>query len=186
MSESKKKVKIGVEGGFEGPLPIAKVKAEYELDLGSVEVQEGTYYIMNKLSGKVLDVNEWSKENGANVHQWDYTEGQNQQWRISHASNGYYNLIAVHSNKALDVDGKSTIDGANVHQWAFNGDDNEQWEFIIAGDGTYFIKAKHSGKVLDVDGWSQDNGANIHQWSCHGGDNQKWKLIKIFLGRMVT
>jgi len=47
-------------------------------------IQSGSVYrIENVHSGLVLDVEGFSTENGANVHQWPWTEGANQCWRLS-------------------------------------------------------------------------------------------------------
>ena len=45
-------------------------------------VGERYYKLTNKYSGKVLDVRGISTNNGANVHQWSYVGGANQQWEL--------------------------------------------------------------------------------------------------------
>ena len=46
-------------------------------------VVDGCYYTLtNQYSNKVLDVAEVSKADGANVHQWRYKAGRNQQWKL--------------------------------------------------------------------------------------------------------
>ena len=90
----------------------------------------GYYQIINRNSGKVLDVNGASTANGANVQQWAYGGGTNQQWSIAAVSGGYYQIINRNSGKVLDVDGASTADGANVHQWSYGGGTNQQWSIV--------------------------------------------------------
>ena len=40
------------------------------------------YQIVSVDNGKVLDVTEAGKENGASIHLWDYVNKANQQWRL--------------------------------------------------------------------------------------------------------
>jgi hypothetical protein len=138
-----------------------------------------TYVLRNVHSGKALDVEAASTDDGANVHQWAYGGGDNQRWVITDLDNGYYKLEAVHSGRALDVEAASTDDGANVHQWAYGGGENQQWDVVENDDGTYRLLARHSGKALDVEGASTSDGANVHQWAYVGGDNQKWTLEQL-------
>lgn len=162
------------------PAPGVKKAGFYKPNLPPVVDTNAWYNIRVKHSGKLLDVAGVSTDNGANVHQWDASGGDNQKWKFENAGDGYYFVKAKHSGKVLDVSGQPNPgDGANVHQWAFHGGENQQWKLETAGDGHYYFKARHSGKVLDVSGHSTENGANVHQWSLHGGDNQKWKLEKV-------
>jgi hypothetical protein len=47
---------------------------------------DGYYRLLNRNSGKALDVNGNSTADGANVHQWTYGGGLNQQWLITQLS----------------------------------------------------------------------------------------------------
>ncbi|MDF9745715.1 RICIN domain-containing protein [Natrinema salsiterrestre] len=133
------------------------------------------YRFVNAHSGKVLDVSNASPDDGANVHQWAWADGDNQVWRLERVADGGYRFVAEHSGKVLDVSGPSTDDGANVHQWSWHGNDNQKWYVDAVGDnGEHRLRAVHSDKVADVLDGSTDDGANVHQWDWHGGDNQKW------------
>ncbi|WP_087943103.1 RICIN domain-containing protein [Clostridium cellulovorans] len=92
----------------------------------------GTYKLINRESGKALDVYNNSTENGADVIQWSDNGQENQRWNIVDLGNGYYNVVNVHSGKFLDVDNKSTADGANVLQWSSNGGYNQQWQIVTS------------------------------------------------------
>ena len=151
-----------------------------ENDVPDTPIQEGQYYkIIAKHSGKCLDVSGISKDSGANVHQWSYVGGNNQQWKFESTGNGYYKIIAKHSDKVLNVQNSNVTNSANITQKTDNGRDNQQWKLEEVKNGYYKIIAKHSGKCLDVSGISKDNGANIHQWSYVGGNNQQWKILKV-------
>ena len=132
------------------------------------------YALVASHSQKCLDVNGASVDDGAPVIQWQCHGGENQQWRIEAAADGYSRIIARHSGKCLDVNGASLDDGASAIQWQCHGGENQQWRIEAASDGYSRVIARHSGKCLDVNGASLDDGASVIQWQCHGGENQRW------------
>lgn len=54
-------------------------------------------------SGKVLDVASAATYDGANVQQWDDTNGTCQKWKIVDNGDGSYKLVSAVSGKVLDV-----------------------------------------------------------------------------------
>jgi hypothetical protein len=77
--------------------------------------------LVNRGSGKALDVSGVSTADGARLHQWTRTNGTNQQFQFVDAGGGYYKIKARHSGKVLDVSSWSTADGAAIHQWTDHG-----------------------------------------------------------------
>ncbi|MGB7531431.1 MAG: RICIN domain-containing protein [Halobacteriota archaeon] len=139
--------------------------------------KENTYYvIIAKHSGKCLDVNSKSKEDGVMIQQFRYMSGDNQKWKLKAVGGGYYRIIAKHSGKCLDVSGISKNNGAKIIQYPYWGGDNQKWKLEPVGNGYYRIIAKHSGKCLDVNSKSKEDGVMIQQFRYMSGDNQKWKL----------
>ncbi|UYZ62146.1 RICIN domain-containing protein [Hymenobacter weizhouensis] len=138
----------------------------------------GTYKLTARHSGKVLDVSEVSTAAGAQVHQWEYVGGANQQWIISAQGNGTYKLMARHSGKVLDVNGGSKADGAKVQQWNDTGSNAQRWKIEASSDGYYRLTNVASGKVLDVAGGTgaSANGVKVQQWTNYNAANQQWKL----------
>ncbi|KAG0344402.1 hypothetical protein BG005_001861 [Podila minutissima] len=70
-------------------------------------------YIVNRLSGMVLDVDNSEFKTGGKIMQWIHNEPENsanQQWAVS---NGFIHLKG-HPNLVLDVRGNSTYDGAYI------------------------------------------------------------------------
>jgi endo-1,4-beta-xylanase len=126
---------------------------------------------------KVLDVRDWSAENGAPIQQWDMHSGANQQFRIEPLGGGQFALRSVHSGRVLDVSGWSMENGTPIQQWDWHGGNNQRFWIEDAGNDLFGIRSVHSGKVLDVSGWSADNGAPIIQWDWHGGNNQLWQIV---------
>src|ERR1041384_7539691 len=75
------------------------------------------YVLVNRTSGKALDVYNFSTADGANVVQWTRTNAPNQQFQFVDSGSGYYRIKARHSGKVIDVSSWSTADGAAIHQW---------------------------------------------------------------------
>ena len=167
-------VKEEVPGKVKGSsLSAARVPATEVLQT----VSNGTFIIVNRKSGKTLDVASASTANGANILQWGGTGATNQRWTLTQLSGGYYSIIGVQSGRSLEVYQSGTADGAEVTIWDNSGATNQQWQFISTGNGYYRIVNRNSGKDLDVAGQSEDNGANIAQWGYWGGENQQWGLL---------
>jgi hypothetical protein len=142
-------------------------------------IANGIYRIINRNSGKVLDVASRSTANGANVQQWTWNSGTNQQWNVIDIGNGQYNIAGVQSGKYLDVTSGSTADGANIEIWQNNGGSNQKFTFTLTDSSYFRITAVNSGKVLEVAGGSATDGANVQQWAWNGAYNKQWKLVPV-------
>jgi hypothetical protein len=140
-------------------------------------VSGGTYEVVAKCSGKALDVDGWSKSNGANVQQWTWGGDQdNQKWIITSTGDGYYSIINKYSGLGLDVADWSTSAGGNIQQWAYGSQDNQKWAIEKLSDGYYKITNKYSSKVMDVSSSSTADGANVQQWGWNESSAQRWAL----------
>jgi Beta-xylosidase len=138
------------------------------------------YQLINRNSGKALDVNGASTADGADIIQWSASSTSlNQQWQFVSAGDGYYRLKARHSGKVADVSSASTADGADVIQWSDNGGTNQQWSVIDTGGGYVKFLNRNSGKALDVYAHSTADGADVVQWTDNGGTNQQWQLVQV-------
>jgi len=134
------------------------------------------YRILNRNSGKAVDVNGGATNNGANIIQWDYSGGNNQQWALNAQGGGYFSIINKNSGKSLDVNGASSDAGTGIIQWDYSAGDNQQWQVENVGFGYYKIINKNSGHSLDVNGGSVWNGGDIIQWYWNNGKNQQWAI----------
>jgi hypothetical protein len=130
--------------------------------------------LVNKETGKCLDVSDVSKDAGHNVHSWKCHGSLNQLWDFVPLGNGRYELVSRNSFQCLDVAGAE--DGSNVIQWPCHDGANQNWRLESAGGGGFLLRAGHSDKCLDVWEGSHADGANIVEWSCHGFANQIWFL----------
>ncbi|WP_026930458.1 ricin-type beta-trefoil lectin domain protein [Glycomyces tenuis] len=131
--------------------------------------------IVNRNSGKCLDVAGASTEDGAEIIQYDCHGGSNQQWRLRDLGGGYHQVVSQTSGKCLDVDLASTADGAAAILWPCTGGRNQQWELREVG-GFVELVARHSGRCLEVLDQSTADAAPVQQYSCWGGANQQWTI----------
>lgn len=138
-----------------------------------------TYRIVNRNSGKTLEIAGQSTANQADLTQWDYWGGANQHFKVEDVGSGYYRITPMHSNKCLDVYGLSTSNGGEVVQWDYVGSSNQQWSINAEGGDYFSIVNRNSNKGLDVYGWSIANGAEINQWDYLGGENQQWMFYEV-------
>ncbi len=134
------------------------------------------YTLVNRNSGKCVDVDSGRLDDGADVRQWSCNRTVAQQFEVLPTSGGYSVIRSVNSGKVLDVDGVSTADGANVWQWTYLNGNNQHWRLEATGDGWYRIVAQHSGKALDVAGCGTADGTDIRQWTSLDNSCQQFKL----------
>lgn len=150
-------------------------------------VAEGTYYIKNVNSGKYLDVENSSAENGANIRQWTYNGCNAQKFRIKSDGNGYYYILTGASDytKCVDIDSGSSADGTNVLQWEYWGGDMQKYKIAKNADGScsFITKASRGNSCLDVYNISMEDGANVNQWEYWGGAGQSWILESVLLAQ---
>ena len=105
------------------------VAQEWEIDFNK---DDSTYILKSALTGKALDMDDWSQNNGGNAIIWDNNKTNNQRWYITMVDGEYSFLINKHSNKSLEVAGWSTSNGGNVQQWDYSAQANQQWKFVLA------------------------------------------------------
>ncbi len=138
----------------------------------------GRFFIVNRRSGKMLDVEGLQTASGSNIVQYGGTGASNQEWTLTQLSGGFYSIVGVQSQRALEVVQGSTADGGDISIANYTGANQQQWQFLSVGNGYYRIVNRNSGKDLDVFNQSIDDLAEIKQWGYWGGENQQWALIK--------
>ena len=145
------------------------------------------YQIINRYSFKPLEIWGWGTANGSTADQWDYSAGQNQQFKVQSAANGGYLLTPVHtSGKCLEVLNWSGSNGATVDIWSYSGTggNNQNWLIQPTDNGYYKIINVNSGKALEVTLGTNAatplrNGTAVDQYDYNGGKNQQWGFVKI-------
>lgn len=136
------------------------------------------FMLVNRNSGKTIDLIGGNQSNGAQVNQWAYDyNGPNQRWLLQPTGAGRFKLISSVSGKAASIQNDSTANGARLHAWDFvEGNTSMQWDIVDAGNSWFYLRNVRSGKVLDVANWSTANDAHIIQHDNLGGANQQWRL----------
>lgn len=128
-----------------------------------------TYKITSAESGLALSVKDNSTENGANIQQETYVEGnESQQWVLNYLGDGLYSIINKKSQKALDIAYGGTTNGTNIQQYAFEngGNNNQKWVIFERGNQyTLFPVCGNGTMVADLSSSSHSAGANIQLYS---------------------
>ncbi|MDT0572638.1 non-reducing end alpha-L-arabinofuranosidase family hydrolase [Streptomyces sp. DSM 3412] len=138
-----------------------------------------SYVLVNRNSGKALDVYNLATNDGARITQWTRNNQAQQQWQFVDSGGGYYRIKSRHSGKVLDVHNWSTANGGSIVQWADLNATNQQWRLADSSDGYVRLVSRHSNKALEVQGASTADNANVVQYDDWGGTNQQWQLVRV-------
>ena len=138
------------------------------------------FMIVNKNSGKCLDLIDSNTSNGASIAQRSYNYNEpSQRWAMLPTEGlNHFKLISWVSGKCLCVDQNSTTRGAVIHDWDYTGNNpSQQFDFVDAGNGWYKIRNVKSNLILDVSNSSMADNATVLQWTDNGGSaNQLWRF----------
>jgi hypothetical protein len=141
----------------------------------TVSLLSGWFRLVNRRSGKALDVSGAGTADGGKIIQWTASGAVNQQWRFLPNADGSFRLLARHSGKLLDSPGGSA-QGAQLVQWQDRGTDNQWWKLVDAGGGYYRLVNVRNGWCADIEGGSAADGARVIQWPVGTATNQQWQL----------
>jgi Ricin-type beta-trefoil lectin domain-like/HYR domain/SdrD B-like domain/Secretion system C-terminal sorting domain len=134
------------------------------------------YKIVNKGSGKVLDVSGASAANDASIIQWQSTGKANQTWKFSTLGNDYFKIASQNCGKVIAC--HSTTNGSAVYQYDYYTGGYKDWKIECVGN-YYKITHRASGKVLDICNNSTADGAKLQIWDYNGGNNQLWEIVEV-------
>jgi glycosyl hydrolase family 62/ricin-type beta-trefoil lectin protein len=137
-----------------------------------------SYVLVNRNSGKALDVYNLATTDGARITQWTRNDGAQQQWQFVDSGGGYYRLKSRLSGKVLDVYNWSTADSGSIVQWTDNNAANQQFS-VQDIDGYIQLINRNSSKALEVQGSSTADGGNVVQYADANGTNQQWQLVQV-------
>ncbi|MGQ5260940.1 non-reducing end alpha-L-arabinofuranosidase family hydrolase [Micromonospora sp. ZYX-F-536] len=137
------------------------------------------YVLINRNSGKALDVYNLATNDGARITQWARNNGNQQQWQFVDSGGGYYRLKSRLSGKVLDVYNFSTANGGSIVQWSDGNGTNQQFRLADSDGGYVRLINRNSNKVVEVQGASTADGGNIVQYDDWNGSNQQWQLVRV-------
>jgi len=124
--------------------------------------EEGTYYIQNVGSGRYVDVEGPSLNDGAAIHEWDFRTNPQEKWIVEHVANsdGYIRLKSVYSNKYIGIDPDAL---SYVKQYAAQNN-YTLWRIERTSSGNLTFQCKvyqGTDAVMAVPTASTVNGTNL-------------------------
>ncbi|MDG4859340.1 family 43 glycosylhydrolase [Streptomyces sp. T-3] len=135
------------------------------------------YAIVNRSSGKCLEVAGGSSADGANARQWTCSGGAHQKWRVEDRGDDTSRLVNVATGKVLDTADCSSADGADLRQWSWLNNTCQKFRFVTTATGGWTrIVNEATGKVADVADCSGADGADVRQWSWLNNQCQQWQF----------
>ncbi|WP_327727098.1 RICIN domain-containing protein [Streptomyces sp. NBC_00487] len=139
----------------------------------------GQYVLVNKNSGRYLDIPQASTATGTAVQQWNNSGCFCQLFTFQSAGGGAWTIKNVNSNLNLDIGSGSTTAGAAVVQNTPSTADSQKWTLTDAGDGYYKLRNVNSGFNAGIAQSSTSNGAPVVQWNDLSNDDQLWRIVRI-------
>ncbi|NKE60349.1 family 43 glycosylhydrolase [Lentzea sp. PSKA42] len=143
-----------------------------------------SYVLVNRNSGKALDVYNLATNDGAPIVQWSRNDGAWQQWQFVDSGGGYYRLKSRHSGKVLDF--PSTADRTGLVQTTDAGRTGQQFRLADSDGGHVRLINRASAKAVDVLDFSTADGAQVIQWPDTEGRNQQWQLVRVGSGTFTN
>ena len=128
-------------------------------------IDENKYYTIASGTGKVLEVENGSTENGAAIRMWKNQNEPWQQWQFIEEGERVYRIQNRFTGKVLDL-----VEG--VHG------SSQIWIVEPTNDGRVKVRSNLSGKCMDIVGMSRENGARLQIWQDVNGDNQLWTITQ--------
>ncbi|MFI6376109.1 family 43 glycosylhydrolase [Streptomyces sp. NPDC050546] len=145
---------------------------------GETATTPTSYSLVNRNSGKCLDVAGGSGADGTNVFQWSCTGGANQKWRIEDLGDDTSRLVNVATGKVLDTAECSAADGADLRQWSWLNNKCQRYRLVFtASEDHVRIVNESTGKVADVANCGTADGTDVRQWSWLNNTCQQWRLV---------
>lgn len=102
---------------------------------------DGTYKILNAVSGMALDVQGAVFENGTNIQTWGDTDNEAQKWTFSKKDTNIYAINLANTRFVIDLKDANVTNGSNIQIWEFSNSPQNLWilekldEEIIRNEG---------------------------------------------------
>jgi hypothetical protein len=139
----------------------------------------GQYVLVNKNSGKYIDIPAASTTAGTAAQQYHDSACFCQMFTFQSAGNGAWTIKNVNSNLNLDISNSSTTAGAAIVQNTPSTADSQKWTLTDAGGGYYKLRNVNSSLIAGVAQSSTSDGAAVIQWNSLTVDDQLWKIVRI-------
>jgi GH43 family beta-xylosidase len=144
---------------------------------GETAATPTSYRIVNRNSGKCLEVAGGSTADGANIQQWTCNGGTNQRWRLEDLADDTSRLVNVATGKAADVADCGTADGVDIRQWPWLNNTCQRFRLVYTNTGGWMrLVNQNSGRVADVADCGTADGVDVRQWTWLNNNCQQWSL----------
>jgi len=143
---------------------------------------DGSYNIVSKNGGLVVDLANAGTIEGTNVQMWSGNGTDAQAFEFVPANlsieNGYYSInLALDNSKVLDVNGGIKKNGTYVQVYSSNKSNAQLWKFEhIAYDYYKITSAMNPNISLDVAGGGTTSGSKIQVYKSNSSDAQIWQV----------
>ena len=167
----------------------ANMGSEWNKQVSSIKIEpngksglSGNFKIMNRNSGKYLDLDNNKTDNNTAIVQFD-DEGvdASQTWTFTEVmkGNGVYSICSYgNKNRGMDVVDFSKDNGAQVQLYDYLGNNHQQFILYDCGEGYYQLVARNSGKVVEIPQSSKGNGEWIKIYDNNGTHTQQWAVVE--------
>ena len=167
----------------------ANMGSEWNKQVSSIKIEpngksglSGNFKIMNRNSGKYLDLDKNKTDNNTAIVQFD-DEGvdASQTWTFTEVMNGkgVYSICSYgNKNRGMDVADFSKENGAQVQLYDYLGNPHQQFILYDCGEGYYQLVARNSGKVVEIPQSSKGNGEWIKIYDNNGTHTQQWAVVE--------
>jgi GH43 family beta-xylosidase len=144
---------------------------------GETAATPTAYTVVNRNSGRCLDVAGSSTADGANIFQFACNGGNNQRWRIEDMGDDTSRLVNVATGKVMDVASCGTGDGVDIRQWTWLNNTCQRFRLIVNALGGWVrIPNANSGRVADVANCGTADRTDVRQWTSLNNACQQWQL----------
>ncbi|WP_051353782.1 RICIN domain-containing protein [Atopobium fossor] len=147
----------------------------------AIELENGTYELMSGVGNNMaLDVDNASKEDGANVQIYTSNHTGAQKWNVYRLSSGSYVIININSGKTLDLQNSQVKNGSNILQFRHTGNSNQHWYVEWNAKGYFVLRsALDPNFVIDVAGDKAANQTNVQLDKYRGSSAQGWNFKQV-------
>ena len=99
-----------------------------------------SYTIVNRYSGKCIDLRNKKIGNGAKLNQWELDGSESQLWMIDQLPNGSVAIRSFFSKKSIDIIGSIIPSGNRLQIWDSCDTPNQSWYILEAPSQEHLLK----------------------------------------------
>lgn len=145
---------------------------------GQADITPGFYELASVVDPtKAIDLKDFAMNNGARLQLWGSSKTDNQIWKISRESDGFYRLVNTWSNKSLDSTDGTPIPGTELQLWDTDmSNANQKWAIFSVTGGAYMLRNVGTGLVVNLRWGQARNGMTIDGYLANGTTSQQWRL----------